>query len=160
MASPKLPIRRKLTYFLAVLLVLLFVAEFALRWLGFPPEFQPPLAEGTPDETPGIVPEAYFLVCDSHLGFCNRPNGEYRAWHIEGQPMVTTDRFGYRNGYAWHHDADTAIVLFVGDSFTFCSEVNDDQTGASEVAKLLGDTSTCAYSTRELVRTPLHWYRL
>ena len=100
----------------------------------------PPVdASQAADSPPPPPPEAfgYYSICDRHLGFRNRANGSYHAHLFPGKPLSTTDEFGFRNGVGWSAKGTAPIVLFVGDSFTFCSEVPDDQTGPSEVAKLL-----------------------
>jgi len=79
----------------------------------------------------------HFWVCDPHFGFRNRPATCFRHEQVKGSPSVTTIQSGYRNGV----NGDPAVVppevLFIGDSTTFCAETADDQTGPSEVAKLL-----------------------
>lgn len=79
----------------------------------------------------------YFWISDPRLGFKNRPNGSYYNEKIRCRPLVTTDKFGFRNGFGWSPEGDSPIVLFVGDSTTFCAEVEDSHTSPSEVARLL-----------------------
>lgn len=103
----------------------------------------------------------YFAVCDRRLGFRNRPLGSFRSLNIVGHPVNTTDKYGYRNGFGWSPEGSEPIVLFVGDSITFCSEVNDDETGPSQVAKLLSEefdvrvlnAGVRAYNTLQAKRT-------
>lgn len=133
----RLPLGKKLLFTATVVVCLLLGLEWLLRLCGYSP--QPDRQQPMPPKTGKrkANPLEYFAVCDRYLGFRNRPNGSYRTWYIEGEPLVTTDRFGYRNGFGWSADGDSPIVVFVGDSYTFCSEVSDRQTGPSEVAKLL-----------------------
>ncbi len=79
----------------------------------------------------------YFWVADERLGFRNRPNGTFINRAIRGSPRVTTDQYGNRNGYVCPAAGSHKTVLFAGDSFTFCAEVNDSETTASETAKIL-----------------------
>ncbi len=51
---------------------------------------------------------------------------------------VPSQECGFRNGYGWVPEGDSPVVLFVGDSTIFYDEVNDEETGPSDVAKLLG----------------------
>ena len=134
-AGASLPRWKKLALTLLVFVPALLVIELVLRLAGYGPAG----GAGTEraDETPGPTSFGYFAICDRQLGFRNRPNGSFRDRRIQGNPPSTTDRFGYRNGVGWTADSSGPIVLFVGDSFTFCSEVNDDRTGPSEVAKRL-----------------------
>lgn len=135
----KLPLWKKLLYTTVILVSALLLAESVLRLCGYGPK---PYWEVPVPTTVGqrkINPLEYFAVCDRHLGFRNRANGSYRTWYVDGNPLVTTDEFGYRNGFGWSADGESPIVLFLGDSFTFCAEVVDEQTGPSEVARLLGE---------------------
>jgi hypothetical protein len=84
-----------------------------------------------------IMPQSFFWVSDRHLGFRNMPNAIYHFKWIKACPVVTTGDHGYRNGYGWSSEGSSPIIAFVGDSTTFCAEVADDQTGPSEVAKLI-----------------------
>jgi hypothetical protein len=137
----KLPWWKKLLFTSALVVLLLVGLELLLRVCGCGPPAAPAAPETASATPPKLDPLAYFALCDRYLGFRNRPHGTYHTWYIEGNPLVTTDEFGYRNGFGWPGDplggGDWPIVLFVGDSVTFCSEVNDQQTGPSEVAKLL-----------------------
>ncbi len=138
-ARAKLRLWKKLAFSAVTLLFLLVCLELSMRVCGYGPPTAPTAANATPDGPRKPDPLAYFAVCDRHLGFRNRPHGSYRAWYIEGNPLATTDEFGYRNGYGWPGDGDAPMVVFVGDSITFCAEVEDAQTGPSEVAKLLSE---------------------
>ncbi|MHC4180503.1 MAG: hypothetical protein ACYSWU_23625 [Planctomycetota bacterium] len=157
----KLSLWRKLVYTAVLLVFALLCLEVLMRCCGLSPE---PAAQTPPRPTggePKVSPLAYFAVCDPHLGIRNRPNGSYHTWFIEGEPLVTTDEFGYRNGYGWPGDGESPIVLFVGDSVIFCAEVNDQQTAPSEVAKLLSqefdvrviNTGVRSYNTVQAKRT-------
>ena len=147
-----LPLWKKLSFTVAILVPALLVMELVMGLLGYYPakgewviRRDPPNATAEdaaaktelPQETCG--PDAFqcFAVCDRRFGFRNRPNGSFRSPHIEGNPVSTTDEFGYRSGFEWPGDGESPIVLFIGDSITFCSEVNDEETAPSEVAKLL-----------------------
>ncbi|GAK50556.1 hypothetical protein U14_01787 [Candidatus Moduliflexus flocculans] len=83
------------------------------------------------------TPSAYFFISDQRLGFKNRPNGSYVHHAVKGSPHITTDQFGYRNGIGWENKPDVPMIVFIGDSTTFCPQVSDDNTITSEVAKLL-----------------------
>ncbi|HUT09578.1 MAG TPA: hypothetical protein VMY42_03710 [Thermoguttaceae bacterium] len=139
----KLPWWKKLLFTTAVFLPVLLVIEAGMRICGEGPAIPVVPAEVDAQEPPTKPRELnafeYFTICDAHLGFCNYPNGDFRSPYIVGNPVSTTDKFGYRNGYGWTAEGDSPIVLFVGDSITFASEVNDDQTGPSEVARLLAE---------------------
>jgi len=120
---------KKLMFLSMPFLFCFFLAEFAFRITGYQPLIIQPY---TPHN-----PESYFWISDQKLGFRNRSNGSYYYEAIKGAPLVTTDRYGYRNGFGWHPDQKTPIVVFIGDSTMFCAEVNDNQTIVSEIAKLL-----------------------
>ncbi len=132
----KLPVWKKLLFSAVLLAMVGGMLEVGLRIAGFKPMSA---AEAQFDPKPTAF--GYFAVCDEELGFRNRPDGCYKADQLEGTPTATTDAAGFRNGVGWTVGAKTPIVLFVGDSFTFCSEVNDGQTGPSEVARRLSAKS-------------------
>lgn len=137
-ATPlKLPVWKKLVFAGLLFIPAVLLIEMGLRLCGFRANAATPQASPDADQPLGLDAFGYFTICDRKLGFRNRPNGRFRSMHIKGNPVATTDEFGYRNGYAWPGDGRSPIVLFIGDSITFCSEVNDDETGPSEVAKLL-----------------------
>ncbi|MBI3726639.1 SGNH/GDSL hydrolase family protein, partial [bacterium] len=77
----------------------------------------------------------YFWIADRTLGYRNRANGSFE--NALAGSTVTTGPHGERKGVRWTDDAARPIVLFVGDSTTFCAEVDDDDTASSEVAKRL-----------------------
>ncbi|MEE8452220.1 MAG: hypothetical protein V3R99_09905 [Thermoguttaceae bacterium] len=136
----KLPLWKKILFSLLLLIPVLLLAEVTMRLLGYGPAEVHVAAEPSDSEPPlGPTPFGYFAVCDENLGFRNRPDGTYRSTRIDGNPVNTTDEFGFRNGFGWTAEGDGPIVLFVGDSFVFAAEVNDDETPTSEVAKLLQD---------------------
>ena len=155
-----LPLWKKLVFTTLVVAFLLVGLEVLLRFCGcgLPPTVHAPAA--TPSRLPALDPLAYFAMSDRYLGIRNRPNDSYSSWYIEGEPLCTTDEHGYRNGFRWPGDGKSPIVLFVGDSVTFCSEVSDEQTGPSEVAKLLAEefdvrvlnTGVRSYSTLQAKR--------
>jgi hypothetical protein len=89
--------------------------------------------------SPGAV-NRYLWVLDANLGFRNRPNGKFRNRSIAGKPLITTNSLGHRNGSGPVPDRNTPLIVFVGDSTTFCAEVNDDETIASAVAKELSQS--------------------
>lgn len=103
------------------------IIEFSLRLAGYQPVI---------NENKSTV-EGYYWVCDKELGFKNKPNGSYCSKDLITSPISTTDKYGFRNGYGWGYDNNSPIILIIGDSSTFCSEVNDDNTVPSEIAKLL-----------------------
>lgn len=80
---------------------------------------------------------AYFSVKDPFLGFKNRPNGRFHNRDVKTMPVITTDEFGLRNGIGCPSVRDAPKIVFIGDSTTFCSEVADDETISSSVAKEL-----------------------
>ncbi len=133
----KLPLWKKLLFTAVIAASPLLLAESLMRSCGYGP--RPDLGLPMLANTGKIKLSAleYFALCDRYLGMRNRPNGRYRAWYIHGTPLCTTDRFGYRNGLGWPGNGQSPIVLFVGDSLTFCSELDDYHTGPSEVARLL-----------------------
>ncbi len=133
----RLPLWKKLIFTAVLVVSSLLCLELLMRLCGPGPEPGPPVPKRPVGGEQRINPLEYFAVCDPHFGVRNRPNGSYRTWFIEENPLVTTDEFGYRNGYGWPGDGRSPIVLFVGDSVIFCAEVSDDQTVPSEVAKLL-----------------------
>jgi len=133
MARVDLSRRKKLLFAVLVTMSVLLGAEVGLRFSGLKPARIPRPGESVfPLDAFG-----YFAVCDQHFGFRNRVNGCYRAQLFEDRPLCTTDELGYRCGVGWSAKGTTPVVAFVGDSHTFSSEVNDDQTPASEVARLL-----------------------
>ncbi len=132
----KLSRRKKLLFTLAVFVPALVLIELGMRLCGYGPL---EIAEDGPIDPLQINAFQYFTICDPELGFRNRKNGKFTTRHIAGHPVSSTDQHGYRNGFGWSAKGDSPIVLFVGDSITFCSEVNDDRTGPSEVAKLLAE---------------------
>ncbi|MCO5170425.1 MAG: SGNH/GDSL hydrolase family protein [Planctomycetes bacterium] len=83
--------------------------------------------------TRGPSLEATFWVRDARLGFRNRPGASLR-YHATGS-FVTTGPHGERT--SWQGPGGGPTVLFVGDSTTFCAEVDDDLTGPSQVARRL-----------------------
>lgn len=125
---------KKASFTINILLILLgcclslTIGELLVRLAGYKP-----LVSETKLSLTG-----YFWICDKRLGFRNRPNASYCDQNITAKPIINTDKYGYRNGFGWSYDSLSPILLFVGDSTTFCSEVNDDNTGPSEVAKLIG----------------------
>ncbi len=133
----ELPVWKKLAFSGIVFVPALVLIETALRLAGLAPSAESTQNARPVKPLPGIDAFEYFAISDPQLGFRNRPDGTFLSLRIEGNPLSTTDEYGYRNGSAWPGDGRSPIVLFIGDSITFCSEVNDDQTGASEVAKLL-----------------------
>ncbi|MCP4660811.1 MAG: SGNH/GDSL hydrolase family protein [bacterium] len=135
--TPLKPWKRRL--FSAVPAIFLTIAVLALE-LGLRLAGHQPLQEAVNGRQEALSLTGYFWITDPYLGFKNRPNGRYENRRILTNPLVTTDRLGYRNGSGWSDpDTDEPIVLFVGDSTTFCAEVNDDETGPSEVARLLAE---------------------
>ncbi|MCE5335511.1 MAG: hypothetical protein LLG06_13085 [Desulfobacteraceae bacterium] len=101
--------------------------EATLRFAGYPPLASWPSSEG------------YFWVCDQKLGWKNRSSGSHVLQSIASRPLSTTDGFGFRNGLSGPPDPDKPVVLLIGDSVVFCSEVNDENTSSSELARLLKD---------------------
>jgi len=134
----KLPFWKKSLFTLILFLGVMLVLEVVLRIAGLGPAPAPqPIDPHSDDQRAMIDAFEYFAVTDRNLGFRNRPDGQYVTHMIEGTPLATTDEHGYRNGAGWPGQANTPIVLFVGDSTTFCSEVPDENTNSSETAKLL-----------------------
>src|SRR5580658_728376 len=84
-------------------------------------------------QVPGPTLPAYFWIRDARLGFRNRPSS--RLEHALAGSVVSTGPRGERCGVGSPASGTGPgpIVLFVGDSTTFCGEVNDDETGPSEV---------------------------
>ncbi|MGQ9661182.1 MAG: hypothetical protein ACUVWX_02455 [Kiritimatiellia bacterium] len=122
---------KKVVFSFGLVFAVAGLSELLFRLAGFAPAL--PL-----DRTkPGI--QTYFWIADPRLGFKNRPNGCYTYDLIRGSPRITTDVYGYRNGYGWSAATTNPIVVFVGDSVVFCAETDDEHTGPSEVARLLGD---------------------
>jgi hypothetical protein len=122
-------IMKKLFPLLISIIITAFLMESVLRLNGYGPFIYNP-------DNKGLNINAYFLVADSFLGFKNRSNGSYAFTYISGSPLITTDNFGYRTSFPSGSNTDPYII-FVGDSTVFCGEVNDFETGPSEVAKLL-----------------------
>lgn len=130
-ASPPLSLKRQVFYLSLPLLITLGLLELCFRIAGYQP-----LTIYSPHRYPN-TPQAYYAISDQTLGFRNRANGAYHYQLIKGNPLSTTDSYGYRNGIGWTEDATTPIILFVGDSTLFAAEVNDHETITSEIAKLL-----------------------
>lgn len=118
---------------LAIILFVL-ISELGFRLAGFKPLDR---ADNVLELYSEVI--QHFLISDPYLGFRNRHNGRFISQAIQGKPLVTTDIFGFRNGFGWPGDSQDPIIVFIGDSVTFCAEVNDCHTGPSEVAKLLAE---------------------
>jgi len=145
----------KLLGAVVALFLALGVAEVGLRLLGYGPRPW------------GATAAGYFWVADTELGFRNRPDGSFRNRAIVGQPLVTTDDQGFRRGLGWDGGEGVPAVVMVGDSTTFCAEVGDDRTAASELARQLGgkvqvlNAGVAGYSTvqaRRMLRRCLELY--
>ncbi|MBN1363782.1 MAG: SGNH/GDSL hydrolase family protein [Syntrophaceae bacterium] len=123
---------KKFIFLIIPFFVLILFLECLLRFLGYEPK-EPSLGKIKPSAV------GYFNIADKKLGFRSLPNGIYRNTAVKIKPKITTDEFGYRNGYGWtsQSDRNNTTIVFVGDSTTFCAEVNDNETGPSEVAKIL-----------------------
>ncbi len=130
----RLSVWKKLLFATIVLVSFLLVLEVLTRLCGYGPAVATNAVE-----MHQLDAFEYFTVCDRRLGYRNRAGGTFVSPYIRGRPRCTTDEFGYRNGTGWTADGNRPIVLFIGDSTTFCSEVDDEQTGPSEVAKLLAE---------------------
>ncbi len=141
--------KRVLAVFLALLLGLAF-SELVLRLVGNGP---------IPIDRPSLL--VYFWVRDAKLGFRNRADGDFHD--VRTGSHVHTGRFGERLGVHWDGETTRPTVLFVGDSTTFCGEVEDDETYPSEVAKLLPDHVPCVnlgvagYNTVQSLRMTEEW---
>jgi len=109
------------------------VLEVALRRAGYRP--LPHFFRG---ENEPLTVTGYFWIADRNLGFRNRALGSFRNREVLAAPLITTDAHGYRTTAGWSEEGHAPIVAFVGDSTTFCAEVEDSETGPSEVARLLG----------------------
>jgi hypothetical protein len=120
---------KKIIFIFIIGIVMLGFCELAFRVVGFYPAL--PLDR----DKPGV--QSYYWVCDEKLGWLNRADGTYDYDLIAANPHSSTDENGFRNGYKWSADTTNKIVLFVGDSFVFGAEVEDDQTICSEVTKLI-----------------------
>jgi len=113
-----------------VLLVALGALEGLLRLVGFLPAL--------PLDPDAVSINGYLWISDPFLGFKNRPNGNYVYRDIRTAPTLTTDRAGFRNGHGWDPNASAPEVVIVGDSTVFGAEVNDGDTSASQLSRLLG----------------------
>jgi hypothetical protein len=107
------------------LVVALAVGEVAARLRGLRPHV----------EVAGPGLDAFFWIRDRRLGFRNLPDA--RLEHALSSSVVTTGHDGERHGLGEVASVASPVVLFVGDSTTFCGEVNDDETGPSHVWKRL-----------------------
>jgi len=126
-APAALPWRKRAIFTLLPFLVSLFVLEVVSRLAGYTGRAPTSITEMS----------RYFWIADERLGFRNRPNGSFENLAIRGSPRITTDQNGNRNGFVCPAVSPRITVLFAGDSFTFCAEVNDMETTASETAKIL-----------------------
>jgi hypothetical protein len=104
--------------------------ETTLRYFGYRPC-------SYDQSNKGLSVSGYFWIADERLGFRNRPNGHFINTSILGSPLNTTDNLGYRTTLPNSLNICDNNIIFLGDSTIFCSEVNDSETGPSEVAKLL-----------------------
>lgn len=126
-------------------------AEIGLRAVGHGPKLAADVD----------TPEAYFCQPDRDLGWRNREYG-YHANLATGS-VARTGRYGLRLGPRdWDEgDAASPVVLFAGDSTTFCAEVEDDETGAAEVSQLAGVTclnvGVRGYDTRRARMLSIEW---
>lgn len=124
-SNPPLPPLSKLVAFLAIpFFGFLLFLEVALRTAGFQPLT--------------LAPQAFLWQADRKLGWRNIPGVRFRNEKLAEPFEITTDSGGFRTGTAWSAEGTSPVVVFLGDSTTFCAEVADDQTIASEVARLLG----------------------
>jgi hypothetical protein len=119
----RLTVGKKLAFSAILFGFALLLLEGTCRLAGFAPD--------------ALRAESFFWVSDRHLGFRNLPNATYYNKIMKARPLVTTGDRGDRNGHGWSSEGNSPIIVFVGDSFTFCAEVADDQTGPAEVAKLI-----------------------
>lgn len=76
-------------------------------------------------------------IRDRLLGFVNRPSMCYKNINIQGHPVITTDRWGFRTTADLAAGSGAPVVVFVGDSMTFGAELADKDTFCSKVAHLL-----------------------
>jgi hypothetical protein len=125
-------------------------SELVLRLVGNGP---------IPIDRPSLL--VYFWVRDAKLGFRNRPDGDFHD--VRTRSHIHTGHFGERLGVHWDGEVTRPTVLFVGDSTTFCGEVDDEETYPSEVAKLLPDHVPCVnlgvagYNTVQSLRMTEEW---
>jgi len=122
----RIPPHRKLAYAVAVTLACLVLAEAGARLMGAAPKPEP--------RKPGPTINGAFWVSDELLGFRNRADGTCTNADVTPPVVVTTDERGYRNGQGWDPTGAGPIVLIVGDSTTFCGELEDSQTISSQLA--------------------------
>jgi hypothetical protein len=127
-------ILKKLVTLLISILITAFLAEGILRFAGY----SHCIYNSNQDD---ITINRYFLIADKFLGTRNKPNGQYINIQINGNPVVTTNSFGYRTSFSSEINIETPCIVFVGDSTTFCGEVNDFETGPSEIAKLVKNSN-------------------
>jgi len=135
------------------LVVALAVGEVAARLRGLRPHVE--------ITGPGL--DAFFWIRDQRLGFRNLPDA--RLEHARSGSVVTTGHEGERHGLGEVPDPARPVVLFVGDSTTFCGEVNDDETGPSQVGKRLSpalgvgvvNAGVRGYNTIQATRMAEEW---
>jgi len=120
---------KKVLFASVPLLGFLMLLEAGLRVVGFKP-----LSKMVPSRW---MEPAWYLVSDPEYGFVSRPRDRYQFLNVVEQPWITTDEFGYRTTLGSSEWPEAPVVIFVGDSTTFCAEVDDAHTMPSEVARLL-----------------------
>ena len=124
----KISCRKKIIFVIITTLLSAAIIEIGLRLFGFQAHNDASITQ-------------YFWVSDPILGFSNVKNGSFIYKKIHNEPLITTDKEGYRTTTPSYSDS-SAKVVFLGDSTTFCAEVNDEQTFASLVATELAPLKT------------------
>ena len=107
----RIPRWKKLVFTAVVLAVALFCLEGLMRCCGYGPLPDPAAPADAETGQPEIDEFEYYARSDPYLGFRNRANGRYRTSYIVGNPLSTTDQFGYRNGYGWPGDGQSPLLL-------------------------------------------------
>lgn len=101
------------------------------------------------------IPYALWVE-DARLGFRTAPSARF-VDPVTGAKVETGPRGERRSAGPGVGPA----VLFVGDSTTFCGQVDDDRTGASEVSKLIRarvvNAGVPGYSTVQSLRMAEEW---
>ena len=124
---------RKIALALASLAATLLALEAGARlWKGVPLSYRRNFVETRIDLFRSVYPMRY----DPYLGWIPKP-GDYSRDNYWGKSLTILDQGVRSNGRA-RGGTNTFTILAVGDSFTYGSQVADDETWPAELERLSG----------------------